>query len=99
MAAKDWHAEDIKAAIRKSGVTLTQLAIANGYSRTVMSMVLRTPWPAIERIIARQIKTKPEIIWPSRYHSDGSPRSSASNREHKGGRRRRHRQIEARTLT
>jgi len=68
MAAQDWHAEDVKAAIRKSGTTLKALAIANGYHRTAFSIVLAKPYPAIERIIANRIGLRPEDIWPSRYH-------------------------------
>lgn len=99
MAAKDWHVEDIKAAIRKTGTSLKDLASAHGYDRTVMSHVMRKPWPAIERIIAKRIGVKPSEIWPSRYSPNESPRPSASRQEHKRGRVRRHRQIEARTLT
>jgi len=99
MAARDWHAEDIKAAIRKTGITMADLAKKHGYARTVMSMVLRDPWPAVERIIASHIKVKPEVIWPSRYNPDGSPRSPASNQQDSRRRSRRHRQIEPRALT
>lgn len=99
MAASDWHVEDIKAAIRKTGTSLKDLASAHGYDRTVMSHVMRKPYPAIERIIAKRIGVKPSVIWPSRYTRDGSPRPAASTSENRPGRRRRHRQIETRALT
>lgn len=67
MAAQDWHAEDVKAAIRKTGITLTALAKANGYHRTAFSIVLAQPYPAIERIIAKRLGVQPKDIWPSRY--------------------------------
>lgn len=63
----DWHAEDVKAAIRKTGTTLTALALASGYHRTAFSIVLSKPYPAIERIIANRLGMQPEDIWPSRY--------------------------------
>ncbi|TVR06142.1 MAG: hypothetical protein EA385_16420, partial [Salinarimonadaceae bacterium] len=85
--------------IRKTGTSLKDLASAHGYDRTVMSHVMRKPWPAVERIIARRIGVRPNVIWPSRYTSDGSPRPSTSTPENRPGRRRRHRQIEARALT
>lgn len=95
----DMHREDIKAAIRKSGVSLAQLSTREGYDPGAVSRTLRVPWPAIEAIIAKQIGKRPQDVWPSRYHPDGSPRSRASSGETKRGRRPRHRQIEARPLT
>lgn len=99
MVTEDMHPEDVRAAIRKTGVTLTSLAESAGYSESAVRRTLRVPWPAIERIIAKQIGCQPNDIWPSRYHPDGSPRSRASKPKHRRALRRRHRQIEARTLT
>lgn len=91
--SEDWHTEDIKAAVRKTGVTLSELAVKHGRARTSMSMVLRHPWPAIERIIADQLQMEPRAIWPSRYDASGQPLSSASASEHRARTGRRHRQI------
>lgn len=95
----DMHREDIKAAIRKSGISLAELSAQAGYDPGAVSRTLRVPWPAVEAIIARQIGKRPEEVWPSRYHPDGSPRSRASSNDTKRGRRPRHRQIEASALT
>lgn len=65
--AEDWHAEDIKAAVRKTGTTFTAMAEKHGYHRTVFSIALAHPYPAVERLIADQIGIPPETIWPSRY--------------------------------
>lgn len=67
-SVSDWHSEDIKAAIRKRGVSVAELARANGYDnyRTFMN-VLRMPYPKIERIIAEFLEVEPSEIWPSRY--------------------------------
>lgn len=95
----DMHPEQVKAAVRMTGVTLTELAESNGYSESAVRRTLRHPWPSVEAIIAKQIGKRPQDVWPSRYHPDGSPRSRASSGETKRGRRPRHRQIEARPLT
>lgn len=95
----DMHPEQVKAAVRMTGVTLTELAERHGYSESAVRRTLRVPWPSVEAIIARQIGKRPQDVWPSRYHSDGSPRSRASSNETKRGRRPRHRQIEASPLT
>lgn len=65
---QDWHKEDIKAAVRKLGTSFKGLAIANGYrSVDAVNQALFRPYPKAERIIAKAIGIKPEIIWPSRY--------------------------------
>lgn len=73
----DWHPEDIKAAIRKRGVSVAKLARANGYDnpRTFMN-VLRMPYPKIERIIAEFLDVEPQVIWPSRYQEPTKIRPS-----------------------
>lgn len=64
----DWHPEDIKAAIRKKGVSMAQLARANGYkSPRTFSNVFNVPYPKVQRIIAEFLGVTPETIWPSRY--------------------------------
>lgn len=95
----DMHPEQIKASVRMTGVSLTQLAELNGYSECAVRRALRHPWPAVEAIVARQIGLRPEEIWPSRYNRDGSPRSRSYRTENRPGRHRRHRQIETRALT
>lgn len=64
----DWHPEDIKAAIRKKGVSMAALARANGYEnpRTFLN-VFKVPYPKIQKIIAGFLEVPAEEIWPSRY--------------------------------
>lgn len=73
----DWHPEDIKAEIRKRGVSVAELARANGYHspRTFMN-VLRMPYPKVERIIAEFLEVEPQAIWPSRYREPTKIRPS-----------------------
>ncbi len=74
----DKHPEDIKALIRKRGLSLEALSLRLGYSRVVVGMTLRRPWPAVEAGIASFLGVDPVQIWPSRYEADGSPRRKAS---------------------
>jgi Ner family transcriptional regulator len=63
--------EDIKAAIRKTGITMNELARRNGYSVSAVRMALRRPSPDVEAIVAARIGMLPQEIWPSRYDGDG----------------------------
>ncbi|MBN57832.1 helix-turn-helix domain-containing protein [Thalassolituus sp. UBA3500] len=77
----DWHPEDIKAAIRKRGLSVSQLAKDNGYEnpRTFLN-VLRTPYPKVEGIIATFLEVSPAEIWPSRYGDSTRIRSQVQSR-------------------
>ena len=71
---EDRHPEDIKAAIRKSGVTLSELSRAAGFSEGAAKRALLIPWPRMEAAIAAHLGLKPEEVWPSRYTPEGHPR-------------------------
>lgn len=70
---QDWHREQIKAAVRMTGTTLSALARKSGYEPSSFSWALRRPWPAIERIIATHLGRQPKDIWPTRYDRRGAP--------------------------
>lgn len=70
---QDWHAEQVKAAVRMQGWTLSSLAEAHGYEASSMYRALKRQWPAVEAIIARFLERHPKDIWPSRYDRSGSP--------------------------
>ena len=63
----DWHPADVLAALKKRGISLAGLSVANGYHATAAGKALRRPWPALELIIAEAIGVGPRQIWPSRY--------------------------------
>jgi Ner family transcriptional regulator len=73
--AKGLHREDIKAAIRKRGITPAQLSIRHNYDPSAVRVALYKPWPAVERLIADFLGLTPQRIWPDRYLSDGTPKS------------------------
>lgn len=70
--ASDWHPEDIKAAVRKSGTSLAALAREAGMAPNAFGHVLRFPRATAERVIARALDVHPKVIWPSRYHRNGA---------------------------
>lgn len=69
----DWHAEDVKAAVRKTGVTLADLSRRWGYAPYSVQVALRRPWPEIEALIAAHLHRHPWTIWPSRYDAKHKP--------------------------
>lgn len=83
--AHGMHPEDIAAAIRKRGVSLKELSLRHGYSRSAVQMTIRyRSWSHIERIIADFIGVPPEKIWPARYTRDGQPLARRrAHREHR----------------
>ena len=74
--SKGWHAEDIKAELRKRLGPITSLSGSWGWSRTAISKVLRRPdySPPLERRIAEALGVEPHEIWPDRWHPDGTPK-------------------------
>jgi Ner family transcriptional regulator len=73
--ARDWHPEDIKAAVRRTGITLMELAAQDGLAKQACSTTLMRPWPRVQAIIAARIGVEPKVIWPSRYDAHGNPLS------------------------
>lgn len=68
----DWHPEDIKAAIRKQGSTLADLASRAGVSKqTVSAAIDRRASERVDLLIADFLGMKPHQIWPSRYNAKG----------------------------
>lgn len=77
---KDWHPIDVVAAIRKRGSSLTRLSRLNGLSDSMLGQATRKPYPKMERIIAEFLGLQPQTIWPSRYNTDGTPKSGRGER-------------------
>lgn len=63
----DMHRADIRAALMKKGITLSQLGVENGLSKTTIRNALDKPYRNGEEIIAKALGMTPEEIWPSRY--------------------------------
>lgn len=75
-----WHPADVVAAVRKRGSSLSELSRQHGYRSPVLRDALQHPYPKAERIIAEFLGVPPQRIWPSRYHTDGTPRSGRGER-------------------
>lgn len=69
-----WHPEDVKAAIRKKGHTLSSLSRSHGYSAAYLRNALQRPLFEGEQIIAAFLGVSPYSIWPDRYFRDGRSR-------------------------
>ncbi len=93
--AKGWHREDVKAAIRKRGISLEQLSEANGLDKRACSLALLRPHFAAELVIAEFLGVSPRQIWPHRYDSDGTYKHPKSRTYHTSRRRVRQRLNEA----
>lgn len=85
--AEDWHPEDVKAAVRKTGTSLAALSRKHGLSKTAARRALRCPWPRVQAIIAKHLGLKPQAIWPSRYDARGRPLPGlrATDSQHRSG--------------
>ncbi len=77
---KDWHRADIIAALHKTGMSLQKLSREHGYYRTTLHIALQRPYPKCERIIAAHLSILPQVIWPSRYNENGTPKSIRGQR-------------------
>lgn len=79
---QDWHRADVICGLWKLGTSLEKLGREQNprYSPGALSRAFTTPWPKAERIIATALGVTPQAIWPSRYHSDGSPKSGRGER-------------------
>lgn len=76
----DWHTADIIAAVKKTGTSISRLSRLNHLSAATVGQALYRPYPKSERIIAEHLKTTPQVIWPSRYNEDGTPKSGRGER-------------------
>ena len=79
MAQQGWHPEFIKAAIRATGTTLTELSLQAGLSESaVRRAILTNTCPAGERVIIEYLQGRPQYLnlrpydlWPQRYNKAG----------------------------
>lgn len=60
-----WHAQDIIAAVRKSGTTLAALSRAHGFGSRSLNSALTKRWPRGNAIIASHLNVSRHQIWPN----------------------------------
>ncbi|KMJ46655.1 hypothetical protein AB204_02180 [Xenorhabdus khoisanae] len=63
----DWHPADIVAAVRKTGISLSELSRRSGLSSATLQNAIHRRYPKGQRLIAEHIGVHPSEIWPSRY--------------------------------
>ena len=74
VTSSGWHPEDIKAAIRKRGTTLSDLSRAHGYNDQAARLALRNRRSyAVEAVIASALGVPAHELWPDRYDANGKP--------------------------
>lgn len=71
-----WHAEDIKAALRKKHRSMAALARAWGLHPNTIPVVLQpgSRMPRVEELIARELGETPHTLWPDRWTPEGERR-------------------------
>lgn len=79
-ASEGWHHEDIKAAVRKRGVTLKQLSLDAGLCESAVRVAFKKPVYRAEQAVAAFLDVPVQELWPDRYEPDGTPRHQRSVR-------------------
>lgn len=72
MARRGWHKSDIKAALEKRGLSLSDLDRAGQLPEGTCSATLRKPHALGELTIAEALGRSPRELWPSRYNPGGA---------------------------
>lgn len=65
--------EWIKFQLRAKGSSLAKLARELNVTGPAVKNVKRTPYPRMERAIAKELGVDVEKLWPERWNPDGSP--------------------------
>ena len=66
-AIKNMHKEDIKAAVRKRGLSLEELSLQSGLSKSAIPVGLTKPVPRANRAVANFLGVELQDLWPSLY--------------------------------
>lgn len=69
--ALNTHREDVKAAVRRTGITLSELALRHGVKPSTVRASLRRPIPAGNRIVAAYLGKSVHELWPEWFDADG----------------------------
>jgi len=92
MGEDGWHKEDIKAAIRKKGITVKELSLRYGLRESACREALIRRNLRGEQVIASFLGVTARELWPDRYNQDGTPMHQVVRREPTAPSRGRHRQ-------
>lgn len=70
--AVNQHAEDVKAAVRKTGLTLEALGTRSGVPGATIRKCLYVPCPKGNRVVAGYLGRRLSELWPAWYDRDGN---------------------------
>lgn len=65
------HPEDVKAMVRKTGVSLAELARRNGMAEGTGARALYEPCPRMNQAIAGHLKKTVHELWPEWFDATG----------------------------
>lgn len=80
--ARNTHPEDVKAMVRKTGVTLAELARRNGLSTSAVRKSIHRATPSGNRVIAAYLGRKLNELWPEWFDGNGDRLPSKTVRKH-----------------
>lgn len=84
MSKTNMHAEDVKAKVRKTGISLAKLARNNKLSDSAVRKALYEPIPRGNAVIAKHLGKKLHELWPEWFDGNGyrisTPKDSRSER-------------------
>jgi len=69
---RNTHPEDVKAMVRKTGVTLAELARRHGLSTSATRKALYRPTPSGNRVIAHYLGIPLAELWPEWFDAAGA---------------------------
>lgn len=78
MTTEGMHREDIKAAIRKKGMTMSALSLANDLDEATVRKSLQKPIPRANKAISAFLKKPLHKLWPDWYDKRGQRIRSSS---------------------
>tara|TARA_R110002124_G_scaffold102425_4_gene250554 strand:+ start:327 stop:788 length:462 start_codon:yes stop_codon:yes gene_type:complete len=75
--------EWLKYQLRSQGSSLRKLSDELGVTDNAVQLAKYTPYPRMERAIAKKLGFTPQAIWPERWNHDGTPCRERPNRAEK----------------
>ncbi|WFE73074.1 helix-turn-helix domain-containing protein [Halomonas sp. M1] len=75
--------EWLKYQLRSQGSSLRKLSDELGVTGNAVQLVKYTPYPRMERAIAKKLGLAPHAVWPERWNHDGTPCRERPNRAEK----------------
>lgn len=82
------HPEDVKGAVRKTGISLRELGRRTGTPGDTLSKCLYVACPKGNRVIARYLNQPVNEIWPDWYDASGNRIRSTGRQTSSAGARR-----------